>query len=347
MGEVSQLTHESPQAVEDWQEIDEGGAVRTLELDSEQGRQIADLVYTTSRRYGSVENPRLLHDATVLAHQLPLGLQHFVNDFRMSLPAWGACRISGLPVDELTVGPTPAHWQPKVQTTHREEILGLLVASLLGDLFCWKAEQDGHLIHDIVPIRQHDGQQMSTSSGEEIWWHTEEAYHPYSADYLGLLCLRSPDPVPTTYATVDSVELSEDQIRVLCEPRFKIRPVASHLTAGGDAELRAQQRAPVLFGSPVAPFIRIDPYFMDRSDEDAEAKAALDALIAGIDKNLREVALGPGDLCFIDNLKAVHGRRPIHARFDGTDRWLKRINVTRDLRKSRDASNGPGDRALV
>jgi len=33
----------------------------------------------------------------------------------------------------------------------------------------------------------------------------------------------------------------------------------------------------------------------------------------------------------------VHGRKPFTARFDGTDRWLKRVCITRDLRKSRDA----------
>jgi hypothetical protein len=40
---------------------------------------------------------------------------------------------------------------------------------------------------------------------------------------------------------------------------------------------------------------------------------------------------------FVDNYRAVHGRRPFTARYDGTDRWLKRIGVSRDLRRSRDA----------
>jgi hypothetical protein len=31
----------------------------------------------------------------------------------------------------------------------------------------------------------------------------------------------------------------------------------------------------------------------------------------------------------------VHGRKPFRARFDGTDRWLRRLNVAVDLRKSR------------
>jgi hypothetical protein len=31
----------------------------------------------------------------------------------------------------------------------------------------------------------------------------------------------------------------------------------------------------------------------------------------------------------------VHGRRAFKARYDGSDRWFKRMNITRDLRKSR------------
>jgi alpha-ketoglutarate-dependent taurine dioxygenase len=44
-----------------------------------------------------------------------------------------------------------------------------------------------------------------------------------------------------------------------------------------------------------------------------------------------------GDFCFLDNYRVVHGRKPFKARHDGTDRWLKRVNVVRDLRKSRTA----------
>jgi alpha-ketoglutarate-dependent taurine dioxygenase len=68
--------------------------------------------------------------------------------------------------------------------------------------------------------------------------------------------------------------------------------------------------------------------------EDPETRLALESLIAEIDHLLYEVVLGPGEFCFIDNYKAVHGRKPFKARFDGADRWLKRLNITRDLRKS-------------
>jgi enduracididine beta-hydroxylase len=57
--------------------------------------------------------------------------------------------------------------------------------------------------------------------------------------------------------------------------------------------------------------------------------------------------LEPGDMLFVDNFRAVHGRRPFSARFDGRDRWLKRINVTRDLRKSRRVRGSRESRVIV
>jgi alpha-ketoglutarate-dependent taurine dioxygenase len=66
-----------------------------------------------------------------------------------------------------------------------------------------------------------------------------------------------------------------------------------------------------------------------------------------IDENLTGVALLPGECLFIDNYKAVHGRSSFKARFDGTDRWLKRINIARDLRKSRSFRSAPASRMIL
>ena len=51
---------------------------------------------------------------------------------------------------------------------------------------------------------------------------------------------------------------------------------------------------------------------------DPRAQAALDHLVAAIERDLQEVVLSPGDLCFIDNFKAVHGRRPFKAATAGS-----------------------------
>ena len=154
------------------------------------------------------------------------------------------------------------------------------------------------------------------------------------------MCLRNPDAVPTTYALIDEVRLDPDQVDVLFEPRFYFRPDPSHPS---DKE---GERASVLFGDPKSPYIRFDPYCMDRPETE-EAQSAMDALIRAIDQNLTGVALLPGECLFIDNYKTVHGRSSFKARFNGTDRWLKRINIARDLRKSRAVRAAPASRVVL
>jgi L-asparagine oxygenase len=180
-------------------------------------------------------------------------------------------------------------------------------------------------------------------------WHTEDAFHPLRCDYLTLLCLRNLDLVPTTFASVDCVDIDPAWLSVLREPRFLIRPDDEHLrqAKGLPAEHQAaigamrEQPAPcpVLFGRASSPYLRIDPYFMSAQPGDEVAPRALAHVTERLDAGLGDVALTPGELLIIDNYKAVHGRRPYQPRFDGRDRWLKKAIVSRDLRKSRAASD--------
>jgi Fe(II)/alpha-ketoglutarate-dependent arginine beta-hydroxylase len=268
--------------------------------------------------------------------------------------------VSGFPVDDAAVGPTPSQWgcQPDPWSTTREEIWLVLCAMLLGDIFGWATQQHGALIHDICPARGDEHSQLGSGSSDLLWWHTEEAFQPYRCDYLGLMCLRNNDRTATTYASVADVRIDDRTRDLLLEERFLIRPDDSHIrdkdtVEGADGKAgrlleEARERiekmnadpepVPVLYGDPDAPYLSIDPFYMEVADrDDAEARAALDEISVAIDAHLREVVLAPGEILFIDNFRAVHGRRPFRARFDGTDRWLKRVNIARDLRKSRAA----------
>ena len=85
---------------------------------------------------------------------------------------------------------------------------------------------------------------------------------------------------------------------------------------------------------------------MQRLENDEEGQAALDSLIEKLDAKLHDLILQAGDFVFLDNYRVVHGRKPFVANYDGTDRWLKRINLTRDLRKSR-ASRLTADSRII
>ncbi|MEA2694768.1 MAG: hypothetical protein QOJ16_4155 [Acidobacteriota bacterium] len=322
-------------------------------LESNEVSEIQALLAELTRRYDSVEEEEFLRRATVYAHELPRRVRLEVNDFKLLEPIEALCIISNYPIDEEKVGPTPKHWKHRDRPSRslEEEMLLVLFGSLLGEPVAWATQQDGYLVHDIAPIAGHENEQLGSGSEQLLWWHTEDAFHPQRGDYIGLLCMRNPDRVPTTFANLEGLDLTDQQRQLLFEPHFTIRPDESHLPKNksenraveGDLSESYQliermntrpDKIAILSGNPASPYIRIDPYFMDPLEE-AEPQAAFDALRQWLERKIAEVPLNAGEFCFIDNFKGVHGRKPFKARYDGTDRWLKRINVVRDLRRSR------------
>ncbi|MFK3732233.1 guanitoxin biosynthesis L-enduracididine beta-hydroxylase GntD [Streptomyces sp. NPDC088090] len=346
---------------------DEKGApvLFVIEVTDEDRHRVEGTVEELAARHASAEDPGLLDEITLAAQELPRALRERANRFRLHEPS-GGCLFSGFRVDD-GIGPTPAVWNAAGPgATLREDLRLLLCGALLGDPIAWATQQEGRLVHDVIPIKGHENEQLNSSTTEPLWWHTEDAFHPYRADYVGLACLRNPDAAETTLAHFDDLGLDEETAGLLAEPHYVIRPDESHLPKNRrdddrpdvPAELLARglariermntspERTAVLFGDPRAPYGRLDPYFMEQEDADPRAARAFDTLVARIDARLRSVVLTPGDVLFIDNYKAVHGRRPYAARYDGADRWLRRINVARDLRKSRDARTAPAARVI-
>jgi Fe(II)/alpha-ketoglutarate-dependent arginine beta-hydroxylase len=338
--------------------------MKRLTLTAADIQKIQGLLAETTKSHTSVTDSQFLNQAGAIAAELPRCVRNFINDFRFSEPSDGAAIISGYPVDDSRIGKTPEHWKSnrEISPTLFEDMLLILYGSLLGDVFCWGTEQGGHIIQEVIPIKSHRLSQMSTGSEQQIWWHTEDAFHPYTSDYVGLMCLRNPERVATTFACVDQFELDPKIVEILFQSRFVIRPVESHqetnnqeVVATGSAEgtyqrIREMNSNPtkisVFYGHPGRPYLRIDPYFMD-SPDDPQDRHALEELVKTAEANLKEVFLEPGDCCLIDNYKAVHGRRPFAGRYDGTDRWLKRVNITRDLRKSRCSREHANSRIIL
>ena len=328
-----------------------------LNLSNEEISRVDEIVDGLAARYETVESEEFQREAKVHSDELPRRIRLAFNDYRSS-EAHGALLVSGLPVDDEQAGPTPAHWanKPVPSPTIRVDIAFYLLSCLLGEPIGWATQQDGYIMHDVFPIKGHEKEQIGSGSEELLVWHTEDAYHPLRTDYLGLVCLRNHEGVSTTMADVADVRIDERTAKILSEKRFRILPDHSHRGGEHDgveqdpkiADLKARSRArveraladpepmAVLFGDPDAPYLCLDPHFM-QGVQGPEEQEALDVIGAAIDVAMKEVVLRPGDAVFVDNYRMVHGRKPFKARFDGTDRWLRRLNVARDLRKSRDS----------
>jgi Fe(II)/alpha-ketoglutarate-dependent arginine beta-hydroxylase len=330
-----------------------------LRLTPREAAEAAALAAWCAQEYEDAEAAEFLAEAAVIAHELPKRLRTFIARSRLDERPH-ALVVRGNVVDDELLGPTPAHWQSALTSGSRPlSFLLVLYAGLLGDVFGWATQQDGRVVTDVLPIQGGEHSLVSSSSRQELGWHTEDAFSPHRADHVGLFSLRNPDRVATTLAGAPLGELDERTLDVLFQHRFLIRPDDSHLPVNngtaqrGSAEFEEIARAvdrpdpvPILTGHRSAPRLRIDGDFSAPADGDEEAAAALKLLRELIDAELYEVVLHAGDVAFIDNHRSVHGRRAFQPRYDGGDRWLKRINVTRDLHRSREVRSGADSRVL-
>src|SRR5262245_46248138 len=129
-------------------------------------KSIKSLLSRITARYDSAEDPNFLKESVLYAHELPLRVRACLNDFKLAEPASPACIISGYPIDQAKIGRTPDHWagQEDAARTLEEEVVLALFSSLLGDVFGWATQQDGRIIHDVLPIRDHRNEQIGTGS---------------------------------------------------------------------------------------------------------------------------------------------------------------------------------------
>jgi L-asparagine oxygenase len=291
------------------------------ELQSDTAQQLTTLAEHLTMEYGAVSHPELVQHAPEYAGALDEEFRHVLRP-----PELGLFVLRGLPVDDVAIGLTPPHWSSAVTaSTTVHDIAMLLMASVLGQAFGWEGQQDGRLVHNILPSRGHETEQTGASSSVLLSAHTEDAFHPERAHLMLLGCLRNHDGVGTSAASVRATELSDADIDLLSEPRLPILPDDAYAEAqayGGEAPEVA-----VLWQGEDGHGLRYDPAYTPLDRADAEYRAAYGRLGTELERVATSVRLGPGDVLVIDNDTVVHGREPFRARYDGTDRWLKRVSV--------------------
>jgi L-asparagine oxygenase len=315
-------------------------------LSRAQAREVMALAGSCLAEYGSVADRRFLRDVNVIAHDLPRPLRLVVNWARLN-DRLHALVIAGNEVADDELGDTPLNWREADTARSRVYAFALMLyGSCLGDVISWAAQQAGRVVTDVLPSPGMEDSLVSSSSRRELGWHTEDAFSPYRADYVGLMCLRNPDRIPSTLASPDLSVLPRDVVDLLMQPLYHVHMDDSHDAgelAAGDA---APPPSPLLYGSRYAPVLRADRDYVSAVAGRPDAAHALRVLVRHLDAVTREVPLAPGDVCFIDNRNVVHGRRPFVPRYDGKDRWLKRVNVVADLRRTRPGRAGPAVRVI-
>jgi len=287
---------------------------------------------------GRLDSAEFLAVARQTCEELPSGFRGVLRRFRRDCGPGGALLLRGMPIAESSLPRTPMD-RGSVQRSATVPAAGLLLAALaLGDPIAFTEEKSGALIHDVVPVPGMDESQSNAGS-VQLTFHTENAFHPYCPDFVLLLCLR-PDPVGAAGLRVAglgaALPLLDEQTRqALFRPEFVTASPPSFSVSRDTGEPE-----PVLRGDPGDPDMRLD--LSATSALTDTAGQALKELGQAFAEVAVTVLLERGDLAIVDNRRAVHGRTEFHPRYDGEDRWLQRVFVHADIRRSRSLRCGDG-----
>ncbi|WP_326809702.1 TauD/TfdA family dioxygenase [Streptomyces scopuliridis] len=319
--------------------------MREISLTEEASLECSDLLDTLHKQFATADDPGFLRRAGHYGSRLPAELLDAIDEMRY------AESVATLVVRNGPVGgadcPTPGHWKERNRdATIRQDFWLALTVSQLGDPIGWSSLQDGQIYNDILPIQGQEDQQTGHGSDADLELHIEDCFSDERCDALALLCLRNHDKVPNTIVTGTDLDFSELDLDVLFSPRFLIKPDSEHVRRADNASETGGLTRPLLFGSRESPYLRVDVPYTEALPGDTRAAEALDALSAQLAQRAATVCLAEGDLLLIDNHRALHGRRTFRARYDGTDRWMRKLTVVRDLRRSRAMRGGPEDRVI-
>ena len=282
---------------------------------------------------GDVE--AIVTEAALAARDLPVEVDAALVDFADHSHPSGAILLRGIDVGDLP--PTPTAPDEVVDKDATTELALLTVARRMGQPVGYGPEHGGRIVQNLVPTAATADLQMSTSSRSNLLFHTETAFHPHRPRHLALLCLRGNPEAHTTLASIDDIvaRLPAETVEIMRQPRFRTSVDASFLDGRMDE-----------YGEPHVLLSGTDdePTFVFDADLtigiDADAERVVHAVTVAIEAATTSVVLEPGDLLLIDNNRAVHGRSPFTARFDGTDRWLQRAFIVADLAPSASDRSG-------
>ena len=234
--------------------------------------------------------------------------------------------------------PTPLNNRLHVGAATSLALLQATMNQFLGEMIGYEAEAEGRLFQDMVPNPDLAHTQTSLGSSVELELHVEQAFSKWRPDLVSLACLRG-DPGAKTYVfhVQQALQrLTRAERQLLLEPHWTMGVDLSFKLYGPDF-LEGDVRGPLPVVYPL-PHAEADVgWVFDQDLMRGITPDAEDLRLKLVDlyvKHRTAIVLKPGDVLWIDNRRAVHGRSHYTPRFDGTDRFLVRSFVTFDLAKS-------------
>lgn len=279
--------------------------------------------------------PAFAREATLAWASLAPATRDLVADLVSGTSARPELCLTNLP-DVAQLPPTPTATTSWARLTRgcTSELVMMAFTAGLGSPISYLDQRDASIFHDVYPTRRNATAVSSQSSSVDLGMHTEMFFHPEPPDFLLLHCLRStPDrPAHTNVASLADIEakLGAEDRATLREPLFAhdLARLHGRYTIDGRpyGETDPRPCVPIITESSTGTRLRFEPG-LTTPMTDAAAQALRRAEYAAEAVAARGV-LAERCLLIVDNRRAAHSRSSFTARFDGSDRWLRRMMVT-------------------
>ncbi|MBC7906885.1 MAG: TauD/TfdA family dioxygenase [Rhodospirillaceae bacterium] len=319
--------------------------IQEVSLSETERRAVSELLDEITSHAELHEENCFLDNAPLISHDLPRSIRQQFHNFKR-FESSIALKISNNPVSASDIGPTPLT-PPELEPDfklNRLHMLHGLYASLLGEVVSFKSQRNGRLFTNLIPLKdQADVHNYSGGSTYKFDLHTEDCFHPCMSDYLGLTCMKNLERAATSIAPLRSVKLDDEAKDILFQPRFKIGANAIH---GVDGPGRFGLM-PILFGSREDPFMKINVCNINLNDYSGDVQRAISILVEGLQAASVSTVLNGGDCLYVDNLRCAHSRDAYKPLYGENARWLSRVIVADDLRKSVQYKENSKSRCII
>jgi L-asparagine oxygenase len=237
----------------------------------------------------------------------------------------GCLLLDGFSTEDVISIKTPEDNNQKIgETTNLAKIQSILI-NVMGEQVAYEAEGYGRIFQDIIPMKSMEKKQMSVSSGTELEIHTEQAFSKLRPDILSLACLRGDEQAFTYILPVNYIieNLTEYEIQLLRKPLWKTSVDLSFKLCGKEfIEGDIRGPIPIISGPENNPKLVFDQDLMTGIND--EAQQMISKIVNIYYSKRLKYNLKPGQIIFIDNNRAVHGRSCFTPKYDGYDRFLIR-----------------------
>jgi len=285
------------------------------------------------------ENPNeFCKQAKNLSDSLPIEMKKALNDFIHVGNNNEYLLITGLEKSIENLVETPSNNSSKIGEKTNLAKIQAICLSYMSEIIAYEAEGYGRLFQDMVPIKSMEREQTSVGSTTELEIHTEQAFSELKPDILSLACLRGDANALTYILPVKKIidNLSSDEIVLLKQPLWKTGVDLSFKIAGHEfknGDIRGPMPILSTSGSDnVRPILTFDQDLMFGITP--RSHLILKKIVDIYYENRISHNLKSGQIIFINNRHAVHGRSPFFPNYDGNDRFLVRCFSVFDYMKS-------------